>query len=65
MKADNNPVIENIQTRRSIRDYLETPLSEETIKNIIDAGRYAPTGINLQPWRFILIIQRCLFFRIG
>jgi len=55
MMADENPVIENIKTRRSIREYLDTPLSEETIKNIIDAGRYAPTGINLQPWRFVVV----------
>jgi len=55
MKADENPVIENIQTRRSIRDYLETPLSEQTIRKIIDAGRYAPTGLNLQPWRFVVV----------
>lgn len=31
MKSDENPVIENIKTRRSVRDYLNTPLSEETI----------------------------------
>jgi nitroreductase len=55
MKADENPVIANIKTRRSVRDYIDTPLSEETIKKIIDAGRYAPTGINLQPWRFVVV----------
>jgi nitroreductase len=55
MKADENPVIANIKTRRSIRDYLDTPLSEETINKIIDAGDYAPTGLNLQPWRFIVV----------
>ena len=55
MKADENPVIENIKTRRSVRDYLNTPLSEETIEKIIDAGRYAPTGLNLQPWRFVVV----------
>jgi nitroreductase len=55
MKADENPVIANIKTRRSVREYLDTPLSEETLKKIIDAGRYAPTGLNLQPWRFIVV----------
>lgn len=55
MKSDENPVIANIQTRRSVREYLDTPLSEETIKKIIDTGRYAPTGLNLQPWRFIVV----------
>jgi nitroreductase len=55
MMADENPVIVNIKTRRCIREYLDTPLSEETIKKIIDAGRYAPTGLNLQPWRFVVL----------
>jgi len=55
MMVDENPVIENILTRRSIRDYLETPLSEQTIRKIIDAGRYAPTGLNFQPWRFVVV----------
>src|SRR5665811_1156801 len=55
MKADENPVIANIKTRRSVREYLDTQLSEETIKKIIDAGRYAPTGLNLQPWRFMVV----------
>jgi nitroreductase len=55
MKADENPVIANIKTRRSVREYLDTPLSEETIKKVIDAGRYAPTGLNLQPWRFVVV----------
>lgn len=55
MMADENPVIVNIKTRRSVREYLDTPLSEETITQIIDAGRYAPTGLNLQPWRFVVV----------
>jgi nitroreductase len=55
MKSDENPVIANIKTRRSVREYLDMPLSEETIKKIIDAGRYAPTGLNLQPWRFMVV----------
>ena len=55
MIADENPVIANIKTRRSVREYLDMPLSEETIKKIIDAGRYAPTGLNLQPWRFMVV----------
>jgi nitroreductase len=55
MKADENPVIANIKTRRSVREYLDTPLSEESIKKIIDAGRYAPTGLNLQPWSFVVV----------
>jgi len=55
MMADENPVIVNIKTRRSVREYLDTPLSEETVKKIINAGRYAPTGLNVHPWRFVVV----------
>jgi len=55
MKTNENPVIKNIQMRRSVRDYIDTPLPEETTRKIIDAGRYAPTGLNLQPWRFVVV----------
>ncbi len=55
MNAKENPVIVNIKTRRSVREYLDMPLPQEIIIKIIDAGRYAPTGLNLQPWRFIVV----------
>ncbi|MCZ7391814.1 MAG: nitroreductase [Candidatus Methanoperedens sp.] len=65
MKADENPVIVNIKTRRSVREYLDTPLSEETIKKIIDAGRYAPTGLNLQPWHFIVVQNKGMLKKLS
>jgi len=65
MKSDENPVIANIKTRRSVREYLDTPLSEETIKKIIDGGRYAPTGLNLQPWRFIVVQNKGMLKKLS
>jgi nitroreductase len=51
-------VIENIKTRRSIRNYTDEPVSKETINDIIYAGRFAPSAENRQPWRFIVITNR-------
>ncbi len=65
MIADENPVIANIKTRRSVREYLDTPLSEETIKKIIDAGRYAPSGLNLQPWRFVVVQNKVMLKKLS
>jgi len=42
--------------RRSVRKYSDRKIEEETLKEIIDAGLWAPSGINLQPW-FFLVIQ--------
>ena len=48
-------VISNIKTRRSVRNYADRPVSDEVIESIIDAGIHAPTGLGLQPWRFVVI----------
>lgn len=48
-------IIQNIKTRRSIRNYKENPVSDEDIKFLIDCARYAPSGMNMQPWGFLVI----------
>jgi len=50
-----NQVIENIKSRRSIRKYVDKGVPSDVIKEIIDAGRCAPSSHNSQPWRFIVI----------
>jgi nitroreductase len=50
-----NPVIQAIKSRRSVRKYLDTPLSKETIDTLIDTAKYAPSGMNEQPWGFIVV----------
>lgn len=65
MDYEENSVITNIKTRRSIRDFLNKPVPEEVIRKIIDAGRYAPSGFNLQPWRFVVIENKEMLERLS
>jgi nitroreductase len=44
-----------IKGRRSVRKFKPDPIPEEHLMKIIDAGRFAPTSGNQQPWKFILI----------
>jgi nitroreductase len=44
-----------IWERRSIRDWLPKPVPEEMIEKILEAGRAAPTGCNLDIVRFVVI----------
>jgi nitroreductase len=44
-----------IQTRRSIRNFKSDPVSDRTISDILEAARLAPSGSNIQPWRFVVI----------
>ena len=43
-----NVTIENLLTRRSIRKYTSQPVGDAELKQILEAGTYAPTGRNLQ-----------------
>ena len=40
--------LENIKTRRSIRQFKDTPVPKELIEKICEAGTYAPTGMGKQ-----------------
>jgi nitroreductase len=48
-------VIEIIKTRRCIREYKEEQITDEDIKFLIDCAGYAPSGLNMQPWAFLVI----------
>jgi nitroreductase len=50
-----NDVLKAIRTRRSVRRYTDAPVSREQIETILEAGRFAPSGKNTQPWRFVVI----------
>jgi len=47
--------LENILTRRTVRKFKSTLVSDEQIKTILDAARWAPSAGNLQPWKFVII----------
>jgi len=44
-----------ILTRRSVRVYQDKQVPEELIKRILEAGRFAPSAGNVQPWKFIVV----------
>lgn len=50
-----NPVLAAIYSRRSVRDYTSEPVSKDLIYEIIQAGTWAPSGLNNQPWRFAIV----------
>lgn len=48
-------MLELIKTRRSVRRYSGRKVDDEAISAILEAGRWAPSGLNNQPWRFALV----------
>jgi nitroreductase len=55
-----NPVLDNIYQRRSVRNFTDKEIPDEIIKELIRAGTYAPTAVNIQPWRFVVVKNRQL-----
>ena len=55
-----NEVLNAIKNRRTIRRFKSTPIEEEKLLTILEAGRWAPSFSNLQPWRFIVIKDQVL-----
>lgn len=50
-----NQVIEAIKKRRAVRSYKPDPIPRDVIKTIIEAGNEAPSAMNSQPWRFVVV----------
>lgn len=48
-------VMEAIKERRSCRDFASSPVEEEKIKAVLEAGSWAPSVLNKQPWRFVVV----------
>ncbi len=50
-----NEVIEAIKSRRSVRAYDPKPVPRDILQAVIDAGNEAPSAMNSQPWRFVVV----------
>ena len=50
-----NEVIQNIKTRRSVRSFTDKRISDEDLREIAEAGMFAPSGMNRQTWQFTVV----------
>jgi iodotyrosine deiodinase len=46
---------ETMRTRRTVRDYAPDPVPDEAIDLAIATANTAPSGANMQPWRFVVV----------
>jgi nitroreductase len=44
-------VLEAMRGRKSTRAYLDQPVTRATIESMLDAARWAPSGVDCQPWQ--------------
>ena len=57
-------VLDVIKNRRSVRKYQSTPVEEEKLAMVLEAGRLAPTANNAQQWKFIVVRDRELIKKL-
>jgi nitroreductase len=50
-----NPVIQNIHERRSVRLFDPKTLPQDILETLINSGNRAPSGMNTQGWRFVVV----------
>lgn len=47
-----------ITSRRQVRSFTDEPVTDEQLRQILEAGRRAPSGRNGQPWDFVVVTER-------
>ncbi|MGB7341932.1 MAG: nitroreductase family protein [Phototrophicaceae bacterium] len=47
--------LQQMKTRRTVRDYSSDPVPFDLIKNAIETAGRAPSGANQQPWTFVVV----------
>lgn len=62
MQAD--ALLDLLRARRSMRAYKPDPVPEEAVRQVIEAGRWAPSSANSQPWDVIVVKDRATRERI-
>src|SRR3569833_1120930 len=48
-------VFEAIRTMQAVRDYQDRPVPEDVLHRVLEAGRLTASGMNAQPWHFIVV----------
>jgi nitroreductase len=54
-----------VETRASVRAFHRHKITDEMLRKILDAGRRAPSGYNLQPREFIIVRDREILNKLG
>jgi nitroreductase/NAD-dependent dihydropyrimidine dehydrogenase PreA subunit len=59
-----NAIERLVLERRSVRNFTNQPVPDHLIRRVLEAGRFAPSAGNCQPWQFIVITDRALIAKM-
>lgn len=55
MSINETPILKTIMERRSITQFKPSPITDDQLSAILEAGRWAPSWTNTQPWKLIVV----------
>jgi nitroreductase/NAD-dependent dihydropyrimidine dehydrogenase PreA subunit len=55
-----NAIERAVLYRRSVRNFRDDPVPETLVRRVLEAGRFAPSAGNCQPWKFIVVTDKAL-----
>jgi nitroreductase len=58
-------VFEAVRTLLAVRSYQDTPVPDDIVRRILEAGRLTGSGMNRQPWHFVVVRDRGMLRRLG
>ena len=56
---------EAIRTLLAVRSYQQKPVPDPVVRRIVEAGRLTGSGMNRQPWQFIVVREAEMLRRLG
>jgi nitroreductase/NAD-dependent dihydropyrimidine dehydrogenase PreA subunit len=59
-----NAIERLVLERRSVRNFTNQPVPDHLIRRVLEAGRFAPSAGNCQPWQFIVITDKALIAKM-
>ena len=60
-----NETMKTILNRRSVRIFLDKPISEEILKDLVDAAMHAPSGMCKKTWQFTVVSSKEIIQRLS
>lgn len=53
-------ILQAIKTMRAVRQYTDEPISKDVVERVLQAGRWAGSAKNVQPWCFVVVRSRSM-----
>ncbi|MBQ4577701.1 MAG: nitroreductase family protein [Clostridia bacterium] len=60
-----NDTLNTIMNRKSVRKFSDTPISEETVKTLLQAGMSGPSCVNSRCWSFVVVRDKEMLLKMA